>query len=570
MGVVALLQLNPTVGDIEFNASRIEYAASIAEKYGATLAISSELAICGYPPRDLLLGEDFVDSCILAIEKLNTPIPLLIGSPLKAKSERNLPYNGVIHVNLDGEIKEVYHKQLLPTYDVFDEGRYFEAGNSVCVIGQHNSSPRIGVTICEDAWQHTGHAPHDYDIDPIRQLSLVSEDISYSVNLSASPYHTEKENTRVEVVRSASKTLGHPYLLCNQVGGNDDLIFDGASIVAWPDGTMIQAPAWKEAVLIVDLENPVESFFIDLDDSSINTKPTKVEVISSKQSTIVQNSGKDILEAVTIGIRDYCRKSSIKTVVLGVSGGIDSAVTAAVACRALGPDAVHGISMPMKYSSEHSKRDARDLMERLDSNFHHIELSDLQVASEKHLQDIIPKNDEDANLVYLENIQARLRGLTVMAYANAYGAMALATGNKSELAIGYCTLYGDMCGGYAPIGDLYKTEVYELAELINIEAEKIGKVAPIPESTLTKPPSAELRPEQTDQDSLPPYNSLDNILEDWIERGVKNSEYDEKMVEWVLSTMKSNEHKRWQMPPAPRVSIRSFGQGWRQPLAAKK
>ena len=567
MSVIALLQLNCVVGDIKHNSSEISRLANIAAENGATIAITSELAICGYPPRDLLLERDFVHRCEVAVKEIKSPIPILIGSPISPVGSNKLPSNGVFYTNGDGEIKDLYRKQLLPTYDVFDEARYFDKGDSNSILEDPNFL-KLGITICEDAWQHSGNVPSDYEEDPIQNLSQLGENLSYSINLSASPYHADKKDVRLDVVRSAAVSLNHPYLMCNQVGGNDDLIFDGRSIISWPNGYTIQGPAWKEAIILVNLSDPKLSKIIEFETNNIILKDS--EILSPIDKFQTNNKDLDILEAITLGLRDYCNKSDIKSLVLGVSGGIDSAVVAAIACRALGPKAVHCISMPMRYSSDHSKEDAMALVKSLGANFHKLELSNLQSSSEECLVGLIPTDDENVNDIYLENIQARLRGLTIMAFANAYGGMALATGNKSELAIGYCTLYGDMCGGYAPIGDLYKSEVYRIANLINKEAKENGKLPPIPKSTIIKPPSAELKPNQEDQDSLPAYDVLDKILEDWIERGIVNTEFDGKTVSWILRKMKSNEHKRWQMPPAPRVSNRSFGQGWRQPLAAKK
>lgn len=567
MSVIALLQLNCVVGDIKHNSSEISRLANIAAENGATIAITSELAICGYPPRDLLLERDFVHRCEVAVKEIKSPIPILIGSPISPVGSNKLPSNGVFYTNGNGEIKDLYRKQLLPTYDVFDEARYFDKGDSNSILEDPNFL-KLGITICEDAWQHSGNVPSDYEEDPIQNLSQLGENLSYSINLSASPYHADKKDVRLDVVRSAAVSLNHPYLMCNQVGGNDDLIFDGRSIISWPNGYTIQGPAWKEAIILVNLSDPKLSKIIEFETNNIILKDS--EILSPIDKFQTNNKDLDILEAITLGLRDYCNKSDIKSLVLGVSGGIDSAVVAAIACRALGPKAVHCISMPMRYSSDHSKEDAVALVKSLGANFHKLELSNLQSSSEECLVGLIPTDDENVNDIYLENIQARLRGLTIMAFANAYGGMALATGNKSELAIGYCTLYGDMCGGYAPIGDLYKSEVYRIANLINKEAKDNGKLPPIPKSTIIKPPSAELKPNQEDQDSLPAYDVLDKILEDWIERGIVNTEFDGKTVSWILRKMKSNEHKRWQMPPAPRVSNRSFGQGWRQPLAAKK
>ena len=556
--VVALLQLNLTVGDLVGNKSLIEKACNLAYENGATLAITSELAISGYPPRDLLLQDGFSQACIDNCSSIDSKIPLIAGTPLPP-DEGSLPFNGAILVD-NGKNSIVAKKILLPTYDVFDEARYFSNGEEVSKITIDGKM--FGITICEDAWQNSGQVPSNYKRDPIKELSEL-ESLEFVVNLSSSPFHSTKDMLRRDVAKCAASTLELPFLLVNQYGGNDDLLFDGRSLAAWPDGTLIKAPPWSEGILVVNLEEPELSNWISIDDSDGNQKRDYESDEKSKAG--------ELLDAITVGLRDYCAKSGLKEVVLGLSGGIDSAVAACVAARALGPENVLGISIPSRHSSQHSIDDAKFTAKSLDCEYMVIDLEDLHQAGEKTLEDELNLGDPIAS----ENIQARLRGLIVMGIANARGAMAIATGNKSELAQGYCTLYGDMAGGYAPIGDLYKTEVYSVAKEINSEYKLAGKVPPISESTLTKPPSAELAPNQKDQDTLPEYEILDQILRCYIEdlmdeSTIVSNGFDQSMVKEVLGRLERNEHKRWQMPPAPRVSERAFGQGWRQPLASKR
>ena len=573
MGVkVALLQLDPTVGDLDGNVAMVEKAARLAAEHGAELAITSELVVSGYPPRDLLLDSNFVERCAEAASSIDSPIPLIVGTPLPPQGERHLPANGTMRLVPGRKAKVATRKQLLPTYDVFDELRYFEADKAPGIL-RLSDSLSIGVTICEDAWQHSGLVPADYDADPIEQLAAwqhQGEPLALSVNLSSSPYHLHKEGTRGDVVRAAAATLGHPFLLCNQVGGNDDLLFDGRSLAAWPDGTLVQAPAWCIGVLLVDTDDPSAAKWLPWPDGSCCPECTcVVEQIAAGADPLTPVTGIDLLAAITSGLADYCRKSGIERIVLGMSGGVDSSVCAAIACRAVGAENVLGLAMPSRHSSAHSLADAEATAEALGMELQEHSIKELHALAEAGLAEELESGDPVAR----ENVQARLRGMLVMALANARGAMALATGNKSELAMGYCTLYGDMVGGYAPLGDLYKTEVYEVAKALNSEAERFGETPPITDSTLSKAPSAELAPDQTDQDSLPPYDILDGILEAHIEHGLGVDEiaangHDPALVKDILSTLHANEHKRWQMAPAPRVSNRAFGQGWRQPLAA--
>tara|TARA_B100000989_G_scaffold119308_2_gene87856 strand:- start:4579 stop:6261 length:1683 start_codon:yes stop_codon:yes gene_type:complete len=553
-GKIAMLQVNPTVGDIQGNADLILTLANKAADSGADFAVTTELAISGYPPRDLLLQTDFVECCYDAASQLESTIPILVGTPVPPSGNRNLPGNGVVRAG--DSVREVTRKQLLPTYDVFDEARYFEP-DELPGIARTIAGLDIGVTVCEDAWQHCKATPNDYDSDPIAQIVEWGRQgvaLDATVNLSASPYHADKSGIRLEVARSAAKSLNHPFLLANQVGGNDDLLFDGRSIIAWPNGDAILAPAWYEGILITDLESPESCNWLG-----------EGEITFVKSGDDLDHET-DLLDAVITGLSDYCRKSGISKIVLGLSGGIDSALAACVATAAVGPSNVTGISMPSRHSSQHSIDDAKELAEILGIEFLIKPIKQMHATVDQELDELL----SSGNPVAAENLQARLRGLIVMAHANAGGAMAIATGNKSELGQGYCTLYGDMCGGYAPLGDLYKMEVYSLAKEFN---KRLGKEA-VNESTLTKPPSAELAPNQKDEDSLPPYVILDEILRLHIEDGLDATGlidlgHESSTVKDVLTRLSKNEHKRWQMPPAPRVSKRAFGQGWRQPLAAK-
>jgi len=580
--IIGLLQVDSTVGDLAGNAARIESLAQTARQNGAKLAIATELAICGYPPRDLLLQPDFITSSFASAKSLSVDIPVLVGSPIPSENERNLPANGVVRSgslnaspNGDNTNRVVAKKQLLPSYDVFDETRYFSPAHrsGICrSIGDLN----LGVTVCEDAWQAAGLTPSSYGQDPIDSLAEWGRqgvNLDATVNLSASPYHADKVSSRVKVCRTAAQILQHPFLLANQVGGNDDLLFDGCSLAAWPDGTVVVAPAWQEGVLIIDLDQPDKSKWVGMDaEDALVVGNDTMKMLTNK------NDGResldalieDITDAVITGLADYCRKSGIKQIVLGLSGGIDSAVAACVACAAVGPSNVIGIAMPSRFSSQHSLTDAEYTAKALGMDFKVQPIDEMHSSLEGQINDVL----EDGNPVASENIQSRLRGIIVMAHANAQSRMAIATGNKSEIAQGYCTLYGDMAGGYTPLGDLYKMQVYALAEIFNQRATIAGKQPPVNQSTMTKPPSAELAPNQKDEDSLPPYQVLDEILRLHIEHTMDADDivaagHPRNVVVDVLARLERNEHKRWQMSPAPRVTNKAFGQGWRRPLASK-
>ena len=568
-GIIALLQINPTVGDLTGNAQRLEHFIQTATAHGAAACVSTELAICGYPPRDLLMQSSFVELAQQAALSLNVDIPSLIGTPTVPESERAKPGNGVALIGNEAPVKIVARKQLLPTYDVFDEARYFDSDDRPGIARTLSGPLELGVTVCEDAWQVAGETPSEYDADPIEQLAEWGRqgvNLDATVNLSASPYHSNKIQTRLHVARTAAKTLGHPFLLCNQIGGNDDLLFDGRSLAAWPTGDVVVAPSWEEGILLVDINDPEATSWISMESSEGEITHYAPQETGEEKDDALD----ELADAVVLGLRDYCQKSGIQRIVLGLSGGIDSAVAACVAAEAVGPENVLGISMPSRFSSQHSIDDAKYTAEALGMEYASISIDDHHSGLEKQLAEML---EQGANVAQ-ENIQARLRGILVMAHANAQGRMAIATGNKSELAQGYCTLYGDMAGGYTPLGDVYKMEVYGLAEVFNQRAQSDGKSPPVNESTMTKPPSAELAPDQRDDDTLPPYETLDGILKLHIEQGLGAEEiaehgYDHSTVVTVLQRLEANEHKRWQMAPAPRVSSRAFGQGWRHPLASK-
>lgn len=533
---IALAQLNLLIGDLDATGAAIRAAANKAKFEGADLLVLPELAACGgYPPRDLLERRWFVDKQWALVQALarELPLPTLLGcvEPLDPGPGPSLA-NAVVAI-ARGQIIASYHKRLLPTYDVFDEQRYFRAGSAPCVITI--AGKRVGLTICEDIWssEFTGIR---YGNDPVRELTGKCDLI---VNVSASPYHAGKPELRNQVVANVAKRTRVPVAYCNQVGAHDELLFDGDSALIGPDGSYyVDAPRWKEAVLIGDLGKPV-------------AKPS------------IPDAAEDLYDGLVAGIRDYCAKTRQRRVVLGLSGGIDSALVAALAVDALGADNVIGLLMPGPYSSPGSITDALALAKNLGITHHTLSIKE----SCKHLLDeLAPAFVGGLSSVAEENLQSRLRGTMVMAVANKHHAMALTTGNKSEIAVGYCTIYGDMNGGLAPIGDLYKTTVWELARLRNRRSPVI------PEASITKVPSAELRENQTDQDSLPPYDVLDRILKRYLEdtaspEEIISSGEDETTVRRIARLVEISEFKRRQSAPILRVSRKAFGIGRRMPIA---
>lgn len=546
---IALCQIDPTVGDLRGNAEIIAEAARRAHAQGAQLAVFPELALTGYPPRDLLDRPRFVERAGETLQTLAGELPAeltaLIGTVEAAPSSDRPDLYNVVAVVRDGRVQQLARKRLLPSYDVFDETRYFAPGEqSLCI---DVAGVRVGITVCEDIWAEHGElAVERYAECPVRELA--ADGAQLIVNPAASPFTLHKREGRAELLSSVAREQGLPVVFVNQVGGNDELLFDGQSALFGRDGTLLaRAPAFEAALWMVSLEEGGE------------VAPT------------AQTDAAAALDALAMGTRDYLSKTGHDRAVIGLSGGIDSALTAAIAVRALGADKVLGIAMPTRYSSQHSRDDARELAEQLGMPFREVPIDDFfggyLEGLTPHLDALGPARPGD---VTLENLQARIRGNVLMAVSNRLGHIVLTTGNKSEVAVGYCTLYGDMCGGLAVISDLPKTFVYEVSREVNRQAGR----AVIPESTLTKPPSAELRPDQTDQDSLPDYDVLDAILERHVEDHQEAEEiiaagFDPEVVRHVVRLVRINEYKRNQMAPGLIVTRKAFGPGRRYPLAQR-
>jgi NAD+ synthetase len=558
---IALAQINPVVGDIDGNSRKIIEFAREARRLGARVVAFPELSVTGYPPRDLLLKKSFIDDNLAAVEHIAREVQgveLIVGYAARNSHPVGLHLHNAAAVLRDGRIDSVHHKTLLPTYDVFDETRYFEPGNvdSRNVLVQIERTP-VGLSICEDLWNDERLIDRRlYHHNPIAQLH--SAGARLMVNLSASPFVVGKHDFRLELFASQVKQFGCPLMYVNQVGGNDELVFDGCSVAFDARGNVIaQAKDFEEDLLIVEVDathgtvKPISSAHAPGD--TTHAKPAHRRGVAS------------IHAALVLGLRDYVRKCGFKSVVLGLSGGIDSAVTAALAVAALGRDRVLGVAMPSRYSSDHSVTDARQLAENLGIDFRVIPIRGPHVAFEQALAETFAGREPD---ITEENIQARCRGVMLMALSNKFGSLLLTTGNKSELGVGYCTLYGDMCGGLAVISDVPKTTVYELARFIN---ESSGREI-IPSNTISKPPSAELKPNQTDQDSLPPYDVLDAILERYVEdeKGVLEiiaEGFDPPTVQRVIRLHDRSEYKRRQAAPGIKVTSRAFGMGRRMPIA---
>ncbi|MEZ6050368.1 MAG: NAD+ synthase [Planctomycetaceae bacterium] len=546
---IALAQLNPIVGDLSGNAELILAAAHEALRAGAKLLVTPELIICGYPPKDLLLREGFVEACDAAVEelaeKLDHSLGILVGHPTRKGVPTGQIANGA-SLLFGGLIQTTTHKYLLPNYDVFDEQRYFREADRVSPI--EFGGLRLGVHICEDAWW--GDPDTFYHQDPCQRLDpvarLVEQGVDLLINLSASPFEISKPVRRLNILRPHSLTHAKPLLFVNQVGGNDDLVFDGHSLVLNASGEIVtQLPGFASDMRLIDTEN--------------------LGVPISQQDASREDL---LLDALTLGLGDYMRKCGFTGCVLGLSGGIDSALAACIAARAVGPENVHALLMPSRYSSDHSVDDARRLAENLGIDW---EIVPIDAVHQAYEGTTIIGDDlrlQPAGLAD-QNLQARIRGAMVMVRSNHHGWLALATGNKSELAVGYCTLYGDMAGGFAVLCDLLKRDVYAVSRHINVMA---GREV-IPEHIINKPPSAELAPNQVDQDTLPPYPLLDDILEGLIEHEESVAslckKYHPMTVLWVASRVDRNEFKRRQMPPGIKLSERAFGSGRRMPMAAR-
>ncbi|RME67796.1 MAG: NAD+ synthase [Verrucomicrobia bacterium] len=540
---IGLAQINTTVGDLRGNRERILAAYRELVDKGAELVVFPELVVTGYPPRDLLFKRRFVPDNIDSLHAIAAetgPVPALIGFVDRNPEARGLAFFNAAAWCREGRVEAVARKCLLPTYDVFDEDRYFQAADAPTVV--ECSGRRIGITICEDIWTHPLVSPRRREpIDPVAELKKAGVDLH--INLSASPWHHGKEQLRSRLVTDGAVACGAPLVYCNAVGGNDELIFDGRSLVASADGRILAGlPAFEESLSVVDLEGEPDI-----------------------HPTHEQEEMANIHDALVLGLRDYAHKSGFRKAILGLSGGIDSAVTAVLAAEALGRENVTGVSLPSAISSEHSRNDARALAENLGIRFLTVPIAGIVEAASATLAPVFEGTTPD---VTEENLQARARGMVLMAMSNKFGSLLLTTGNKSELAVGYCTLYGDMAGGLAVISDLPKTKVYALARYMNREREIV------PENTITKPPSAELRPGQVDQDSLPPYEVLDAILKAYVEEGLSSADiieqgFDPDVVRDVIRKVDLNEYKRKQAAPGLKITPLAFGVGRRIPIVQK-
>ena len=537
---IGFAQINPTVGDLTGNFEKIVATYDRLAKAGADLVLTPELAITGYPPQDLVFKSQFVPQNLEVLDKLQARLgsaALLVGY-VERNQGRGKPFHNAAALLQPGAPIQKTFKSLLPTYDVFDEDRYFEPGcNSAPVM---LGGTKVGVTICEDIWtEHYLPRPF-YDVEPVR--ALVEQGAELILNLSASPFSLNKPAVRHEMVSALAQAHRRPIYYCNAVGGNDQLIFDGHSIAVNAHGELIaRLPGFQTADHIVDTE----------------TSGT-IQYIQPERSA-------DLFAALSLGVRDYLAKCGFKSAVLGLSGGIDSAVVAAIAVEALGAGNVVGVSMPSPYSSRGSIDDALALAKNLGIKCLEIPIGDAFAAFKAQFAQIFAGRPEDTTE---ENMQARLRGMILMSLSNKFGHIVLSTGNKSELAVGYCTIYGDMAGGLAVISDVPKTMVYDLARWMNRDCEII------PRSTIEKPPSAELKPGQKDQDTLPPYEVLDEILRLYVEENLSARDiiahgFDEKTVRWVQRRVDINEYKREQAAPGLKVTSRAFGVGRRMPIAQR-
>jgi NAD+ synthase (glutamine-hydrolysing) len=555
---IGLAQINTIVGDLAGNRRLIEAAYKTLVAQGAELVVFPELVVSGYPPRDLLFKKRFVADVERATRELATAIgavPAVIGYTETNTTGQGRPYFNSAAFCHAGAILASARKCLLPTYDVFDEDRYFEPAASPAVV--EFGGRRIGITICEDIWTHTMISTrHLYNgADPVAQLVGKCD---LMVNLSASPWHHGKGDVRHTLVSDTARRLGCPVAYVNAIGGNDELIFDGRSLATDARGRVLAGlAAFRDDLQVIELGQVTAH-----SRPPLVVNPAESPVI---HPTFSQDDLADIYEALVLGVRDYAHKTGFKKALLGLSGGIDSALTAVIAAEALGPQNVIGVSLPSVISSQHSKDDAAAVAKKLAIAYHTLSIADVVAAAEGTLAPLFTGRPRD---IAEENIQARARGLLLMAISNKFGALLLTTGNKSELAVGYCTLYGDMCGGLAVISDVFKTQVYALSRWINRHKEII------PLSSIEKPPSAELRPDQTDQDSLPPYDMLDAILKGYVEEGLSRADliaqgFAEAVVNDVVRKVDLNEYKRKQAAPGLKITPLAFGVGRRIPIVQR-
>lgn len=594
---ITLAQLNPTIGDLTSNSQDILDAAQVAIDRGSQLLLTPELSLCGYPPRDLLLNPGFIQATRQQLENLAQHLPpqlaVLVGTVEvnpEADRQGEKPIFNSIALLRSGKIEAIFHKRLLPTYDVFDEDRYFEAGKA-----DHEAwfqlgpeLPKIGVTICEDFWNEESFwGKRSYPHNPIQDLAQQGVDLI--VNLSASPYTVGKQKLREEMLSHSARLYQIPIVYTNQVGGNDDLIFDGHSVVLDRSGQVISRAAGFTTAL--------QTVTWEADRRDLGATPAIAgEIADMTPPAIVPLADcaeAEIWEALVLGVRDYSRKCGFRQIVLGLSGGIDSALVATIAAAAIGSSQVLAILMPSPYSSDHSVSDALDLVQNLGIHSHTIAIEPVMAGFDQSLATLFAGQEPD---VTEENLQSRIRGTLLMAVANKFGHLLLSTGNKSEMAVGYCTLYGDMDGGLAAIADVPKTQVYRLCQWINTagnrrvreqiaafkaESAQSSPLDPhnctqplIPPHIITKPPSAELKPDQVDQDSLPEYDVLDDILDRLIHQHQSRDQiiaagFEAEVVQKVWKLVVRSEFKRRQAAPGLKITDRAFGTGWRMPIASR-
>jgi NAD+ synthase (glutamine-hydrolysing) len=540
---IALVQINTTVGALQDNVRAIGEAAGRAKELGADLAVFHEMALTGYPPKDLLEKRWFVEQNLAALDELaraSDKIAIVVGYVDRNPTDEGKRLFNSAALLAGGRVVSRHHKSLLPTYDVFDEGRYFEPAPGI--EPAHLDGHTLGITICEDIWNDKDFFNTAlYHDDPPKRLVAAGAEAIVSIN--ASPYSIGKRALKLDMIRAIATKYKRPVVYVNQVGGNDDLIFDGASLVMNAAGKVVaQATEFDEDLIVFDTETG-----------------------AGDVHPIAADDPPRVLKALALGLRDYVRKCGFSDVVVGLSGGVDSALTAAIAVDALGADRVHGVSMPSEYSSKGSLDDAEALARNLGIAYKVIPIKRVMAAYLETFADEFRGLPAD---ITEENLQARARGNVLMALSNKHGWLVLNTGNKSEAAVGYCTLYGDMAGGLGVIGDVPKTMVYELARLINADGERI------PRSTITKPPSAELRPDQKDTDSLPEYEVLDPILRAYVEEGhgleeIVAAGHERALVERIIRMVDRNEYKRRQAAPVLKVTGKAFGTGRRMPIACR-
>jgi len=549
---IALAQLNFIVGDFEGNLAKIKAAVSKSAASGAELAVFSELSICGYPPLDLLERKEFIHTCVHSIEKLATlvdpNIGVLVGGPeFNPNKGGKLLFNSAFFLH-EGRVKQVFRKSLLPTYDIFDEYRYFEPNRDFNILEFKNR--KLAITICEDLWdeqpfENEFSRSRLYNTNPLEELSEFDPDVI--INMAASPFSHRKMEVKQSIFTEKAKKYKLPLLYCNQVGAQTELIFEGGSMAINASGLVAaKLPLFCEDILVSDLDDLRASE----PSPSLGEIPDRIGCMAN---------------ALICGIKDYFGKLGFHTATLGLSGGIDSAVTLALAAEALGPANLHVLLLPSQYSSDHSVNDSVQMADYLGIKYNILPIESLFNEFREALQPLFKDLPED---IAEENIQARIRGTLLMALSNKFGNILLNTSNKSETAVGYGTLYGDMSGGLSVLGDVYKTDVYLLALYLNKNREVI------PANIISKPPSAELKPDQKDSDSLPPYDVLDQILEAYIERQlpvekVEALGFDSTLIRRIIKLVNMNEYKRYQTPPILRISSKAFGIGRRLPLVAR-